>query len=68
MRSVINKLKKSGPSIEPCGTRAITTSDEIVLLLMITFCFLFSNNYIINSKHLLKNHRLLVLLKEGSGL
>ena len=56
MRSVINKLKKSGPSIEPCGTRAITTSDEIVLLLMITFW------------HLLKNHRLLVLLKEGSGL
>ena len=68
MRSFVNKLKRSGLSIEPCGKPAVTTSDEFILLVMTTFCFYFSNNYIINLKHLLKNHRLLVLLKEGRGL
>ena len=30
MRSFINELKRSGPSIEPSGTPVITTSDELV--------------------------------------
>ena len=59
MRSFINKLKRSGPSIEPCGTPAITTSDELVLLFMTTFCFLFKA---------LVEKPILVLLKECRGL
>ena len=64
MRPFINKLKRSGPSIEPSGTAAITTLDEIVLLFMTTFYFLYFK-CIISLKHLVKNHTLLVLLKEG---
>ena len=57
----MSKFKRSSPSREACGTPAITTSDELVLLYMATFCCLLL-------KHLLKNHRLLILLKEGRGL
>ena len=41
MRSFINILKRSGLSTKPFGTPSITTSDELVLLFMTTFCFLF---------------------------
>ena len=36
----MSKFKRSSPSREACGTPAITTSDELVLLYMATFCFL----------------------------
>ena len=68
MRSFINKLKRSGLSMEPSGTPAITTSDELVLLFMTTCFSCISSNYVISLKQLLKNHRLLVLLKEGCRL
>ena len=41
MRSFINILKRSGSSTKPFGTPAITASDELVLLFITTFCFLF---------------------------
>ena len=36
----MSKFKISSPSREACGTPAITTSDELVLLYMATFCCL----------------------------
>ena len=36
----MSKFKRSSPSREACGTPAITTSDELVLLYMATFCCL----------------------------
>ena len=59
MRSFINILKRSGSSTKPFGTPAITTSDELVLLFMTTFCFLFKA---------LVEKPILVLLKECRGL
>ena len=35
----MNKLKRSGLSIQPFGTPATTTSDELALLFMTTFYF-----------------------------
>ena len=40
----MNKLKRSGLSIQPFGTPATTTSDELALLFMTTFYFSFAKN------------------------
>ena len=62
MRSFINKLKRSGPLIEP-GMPTIT-----IVYCMTTFCFLYFNSLYNKFKALVENHMLLVLLKEGRGL
>ena len=67
MKLFMNELKKSVPSKKFCGTLAINTSDELVLLLLAIASY-FSNNHIVNLKHLLKNHRLFILLNDGLGL
>ena len=64
----MSKFKRSSPSREACGTPAITTSDELVLLYMATVCCLLLKYLSSYLMHLLKNHRLLILLKEGRGL
>ena len=39
-RSLIKKLKSNGPSIDPCGTSAITFRSKLNLLLIWTFYFI----------------------------
>ena len=56
--SFINKLKSRDPSIEPCGSPAITVWVVLGLLLTKSFCSHFLDNYTSESVHPLKNHKL----------
>ena len=65
---LMNKLKRIDPSIEPCGSPAITSFKLLNLSLIWTLCLLFSGNYTWNLILVLTKHMPLVLLVEGHYL